>query len=119
MSASIFPSHQIGLDATLTKDHGHRIVNFALRYFAMRINLPLGFEQSFFLGIRHCLPDLEGPSIKLRLGRVLGLKRFRSASITIAGIELMHRIRKSQFELGHLPLKGNAAPEIRNAALAA
>jgi hypothetical protein len=33
---------------------------------------------------------------------MLGLKRFRSASITIAGIELMHRIRKGQFKLGKL-----------------
>jgi hypothetical protein len=29
--------------------------------------------------------------IKLHLGPKLGLKRFGSASITIAGIELMHR----------------------------
>jgi hypothetical protein len=36
---------------------------------------------------------------------MLGLKRFRSASITIAGIELMHRIRKGQFKLGKLRIK--------------
>jgi hypothetical protein len=50
---------------------------------------------------------------------MLGLKRFRSASITIAGIELMHRIRKGQFKLGKLLVKGKTAPEIWNAVLAA
>ena len=58
-------------------------------------------------------------SIKLRLGPMLGLKRFQRASITIAGIELMHRIRKGQFKLGKLYIKDNRAPEIWNAVLAA
>jgi transposase-like protein len=58
-------------------------------------------------------------SIKLRLGPMLGLKRFRSASITIAGVELMHRIRKGQFKIGKLRVKGKTAPEIWNAVLAA
>jgi hypothetical protein len=53
------------------------------------------------------------------LGPVLGLKRFHSASITIAGIELMHRIRKNQFKLGKLAVKGKTEPEIWNAVLAA
>ena len=50
---------------------------------------------------------------------MLGLKRFRNASITIAGIELMHRIRKGQFNLGTLRIKNNTALEIWNAVLAA
>ena len=54
------------------------------------------------------LIEQDHRSIKLRLGLMLGLKRFQRASITIAGIELMHRIRKGQF-----------APEIWNAVLAA
>ena len=58
-------------------------------------------------------------SIKLRLGPMLGLKRFQSASITIAGVELMHRIREGQFKLGRLRIKDNRAPEIWNAVLAA
>ena len=58
-------------------------------------------------------------SIKLRLGPMLGLKRFRSASITIAGIELTHRIRKSQFNLGTLRVNEKPAPQIWNAVLAA
>ena len=55
--------------------------------------------------------------IKLRLGPMLGLKRFRNASITIAGVELMHRIRKGQFKLATLRIKEGRAPEIWNAVL--
>ena len=58
-------------------------------------------------------------AIKLRLGPMLGLKHFQRASITIAGIELMHRIRKGQFKVGKLCIKANRAPEIWNAVLAA
>ena len=64
------------------------------------------------------LIEQDHRSIKLRLGPMLGLKRFHSASITIAGIELMHRIRKNQFKLGKLAVKGKAEPEIWNAVLA-
>jgi transposase-like protein len=65
------------------------------------------------------LIEQDHRSIKLRLGSMLGFKRFRNASITIAGIELMHRIRKGQFKLGRLRIKDNRAPEIWNAVLAA
>ena len=58
-------------------------------------------------------------SIKLRLGPMLGFKHFWRATTTIAGIELMHRIRKGQFKLGRLGAKGNTAPKIWNAVLAA
>ena len=65
------------------------------------------------------LIEQDHRSIKLRLGPMLGFKRFRNASITIAGIELMHRIRKGQFKLGRVRIKDNRAPEICNAVLAA
>jgi hypothetical protein len=42
---------------------------------------------------------------------MLGLKRFRSALITITGIELMHRIKKAQFKLGKLRIKGKTVPD--------
>ena len=57
--------------------------------------------------------------IKLRLGPMLGLKQFRNAATTIAGVELLHRIRKGQFKLGTLRIKDDRAPEIWNAVLAA
>ena len=63
------------------------------------------------------LIEQDHRSIKLRLGPMR--KRFQRASITIAGIELMHRIRKGQFKLGKLCIKDNRAPEIWNAVLAA
>jgi transposase-like protein len=58
-------------------------------------------------------------SVKLRLGPMLGLKRFRSARITIGGIELMHRIRKGQFNIDKLCVKGKTTPEIWTVVLAA
>jgi hypothetical protein len=48
-----------------------------------------------------------------------GARRGKEAATTIAGIELMHRIRKGQFKLGRLGTKGNTAPKIWNAVLAA
>jgi hypothetical protein len=38
-------------------------------------------------------------------GVMLGLKRFRSASVILSGIELMHRFRKGQFDLTSMHLK--------------
>jgi hypothetical protein len=57
-----------------------------------------------------------GPS---RSPPMLGSKRFQRASITIAAIELMHRIRKGQFALGKLRVMGKTASEIWDAVLAA
>src|SRR5580658_2401500 len=65
------------------------------------------------------LIEQDHRSIKLRLGPMLGLKHFRRAATTIAGIELMHRIRKGQFKLDKLRVKHKTAPEIWNAVLAA
>ncbi|MGF6782399.1 transposase-like protein [Paraburkholderia sp. GAS334] len=57
--------------------------------------------------------------IKFRTSVMLGFKRFRSAAITLAGIELMHRIRKGQFSLTSLRLKDTAAPAVWNSVLSA
>ena len=57
--------------------------------------------------------------MKLRLGPMLGFKRFRNASTTIAGIELMHRIRKGQFNVSKLRVNDNTASNTWNAVLAA
>jgi transposase-like protein len=65
------------------------------------------------------LIEQDHRSIKLRLGPMLGFKHFQRAATTIAGIELMHRIRKGQFKLGKLRVKNKTAPEIWNAVLAA
>ena len=57
--------------------------------------------------------------MKLRLGPMLGFKQFRNASTTIAGIELMHRIRKGQFNLGVLRVNDKTVSSTWNAVLAA
>jgi len=42
---------------------------------------------------------------------MLGLKRFRCTSITIAGIELMHRIRKGQLKLASFASRAELRPK--------
>jgi len=46
-------------------------------------------------------------AIKRRCAPMLSLKSFRTAAITLAGVELAHRIRKGQFSL-----RPGAAPEL-------
>jgi transposase-like protein len=58
--------------------------------------------------------------VKQRLAVMLGFKRFRSGGITVAGVELMQRIRKSQHELGCLEdVQGRAPAAIWTAVLTA
>ena len=57
--------------------------------------------------------------VKLRLGPMLGFKRFETAAITIGGIELLRRIYKGQFDLGMLRLRDRSAPAVWNGVLAA
>ena len=39
-------------------------------------------------------------AIKGRCQPMLGLKSYRTAAVTLAGLELVHRIRKRQFKFG-------------------
>ena len=57
--------------------------------------------------------------MKLRIGPMLGFKWFTTASIVIAGIELLRRINKGQFNLGRLRLKDRSTLAVWNALLAA
>jgi transposase-like protein len=57
--------------------------------------------------------------VKLRIGPMLGFKRFRTAAITIAGIELSRRIQKGQPNLRTLHPDARNAPVAWDAALAA
>lgn len=56
--------------------------------------------------------------IQSRTGPMLGFKNFDCAVTTIAGVELLHLIRKGQFALGRLRLMNQTAPTIWNAILA-
>jgi len=64
------------------------------------------------------LIEQDRRSIKLRLGQLPGLKSFRRATIAVAGIKPMHRIRKGESKLARLHVHGKIAPEIWNAVLA-
>jgi hypothetical protein len=57
--------------------------------------------------------------VKQRITVMLGFKRLANAAITIAGIELLHRIRKGQFKLPPLGVQGRTAPAVWNAVLQA
>jgi transposase-like protein len=65
------------------------------------------------------LIEQDHRGVKLRIGPMLGFKWFRTAAITIAGIELLRRIHKGQFDLRGLRLKDRSTPAIWNAVLAA
>ena len=64
------------------------------------------------------LIEQDHRGVKLRIGPMLGFKWFRTAAITIAGIELLRRIHKGQFNLGRLCLKDRSMPPLWNAVLA-
>ena len=57
--------------------------------------------------------------VKSRINPMLGFKVFDRAAVTIAGVELLHRVRKGQFNLARLHVRGQAAPAIWNAVLSA
>jgi DDE domain len=63
-------------------------------------------------GTHNNLIEQDHRSVKQRVAVMLGFKYFKNAAITIAGIELMHRIRKGQFALGPLGLQGGTAPAV-------
>ncbi|MDM0053537.1 hypothetical protein [Variovorax sp. J22R115] len=50
--------------------------------------------------------------MKSRNRPMLGLKIFDRATVTMAGVELPHRIRKGQFNLSRLRIAAQAAPAI-------
>jgi transposase-like protein len=67
---------------------------------------------------RNNLIEQDHQGVKPRLSPMLGLKRFRTAAITIAGTELLRRMDKGQFNLGGLCVKDGSVPALWNAVLA-
>ena len=65
------------------------------------------------------LIEQDHRNIKSRTNVMLGFKRLRTASVTLAGIELMHRIRKGRFHLAGLHFKDSTPPELWNTVLSA
>jgi transposase-like protein len=60
------------------------------------------------------LIEQDHRNIKSGTNVMLGFKRFKSAATTISGIELMHRIRKGQFDLRAPWLKDTTAPSVQS-----
>ena len=65
------------------------------------------------------LIEQDHRGVNPRLRPMLGFRRFRTAAITISGLELLRRIHKGQFNLGGLRLKDRSTPAVWNAMLAA
>lgn len=65
------------------------------------------------------LIEQDHRGVKSRIGPMLGFKRFKTAAITISGIELLRRIRKGQFNLSRLRLRDRRAPPVWEAVMAA
>src|SRR5205814_4285161 len=57
--------------------------------------------------------------IKQRVRPMLGFKRFAHASITISGIELVHQIKKGQFDVSALCSSGACSQQVWEDVLAA
>jgi transposase-like protein len=57
--------------------------------------------------------------VKQRVRPMLGFKCFTHATVTINGIELVHQIKKSQFDLSALCVPPTRTPQVWEAVLAA
>jgi transposase-like protein len=57
--------------------------------------------------------------IKQRVRSMLSFKRFANATVTIGGIELVHQIKKHQFDLAALCVPPARTPQVWQAVLAA
>jgi len=64
-----------------------------------------------------CGPQDLAVNVESRPDVKPSLQRFRIALVTLAGIELMRRIRKAQCNLAGLHFKDSAAPEVWNIVL--
>ena len=83
------------------------------------VSAQLMFRKSLRAKYLNNLIEQDHRSVKQRIAVMLGLKQFRNAVITIAGIELMHYIRKGQFGLRRLNYQRRTAPAVWNAVLQA
>ena len=102
---------------TITLD-GYAASHRAVRELKADGSLPTDTKQRSSKYLNNLI-EQDHRSVKQRIAVMLGFKQFRHAAITIAGIELMHRIRKGQFGLRRLGVRGRAAPAVWNAVLGA
>ena len=81
---------------SVARDHEH---NWALR------RLRREDRRWIYVLVRNCqylnnIVEQDHRAIKRRCPPMLGFKSYRTAAVTLAGIELAHRIRKRQFKFG-------------------
>ena len=65
------------------------------------------------------LIEQDHRKVKQRVRPMLGFKRFDYAAVTLAGIELIHQIKKSQFDISGLCTPRARIPQVWEAVLAA
>ena len=58
------------------------------------------------------LVEQDHRRVKQRVYPMLGFKRFANATVTISGIELLHRIREGQFDTPSVNQSGAREPQI-------
>jgi transposase-like protein len=107
--------HQGQPPKTITLD-GYAASHRAVREMKADGLLPADTEVRSSKHVNNLL-EQDHRNIKPRTKVMLGFKRFGRAATTISGIELMHRIRKGQFNLATLDLKDTATPTVWNAVL--
>jgi transposase-like protein len=107
--------HQGRPPKTITLD-GYAASHRAVREMRADGLLPAGTEVRSSKYLNNLI-EQDHRNIKSRTKVMLGFKRFKSAATTISGIELMHRIRKGQFNLAALELKDTATAAVWNAVL--
>jgi transposase-like protein len=101
---------------TVTLD-GYAASHRAVREFSEHSpGRPITIRSSKYL---NNLIEQDHRAIKSRVGPMLGFMDFVSAQITLAGVELLHRIRQGQFALRKLGVANKTAPAVWNAVLAA
>jgi transposase-like protein len=108
---------QASTPRTITLD-GYAASHRAVREMKTDTQLPAGTKVRSSKYLNNLI-EQDHRGVKLRLEPILGFKWFRTAEIVIAGVELLRRIYKGQFNLGRLRLKDRSTPAVWNAVLAA
>jgi transposase-like protein len=106
-----------GVPQTITLD-GYAASHRAVREMKADGQLPEGLKLRSSKYLNNQI-EQDHRGVKLRVGPMLGFKRFKTAAITIAGIELLRKIHKGPFDLSERRLKDRSAPAIWNEVLAA
>ncbi|CAB3771774.1 IS6 family transposase [Paraburkholderia humisilvae] len=107
--------HQGQPPKSITLD-GYAASHRAVREMKVDGLLPAGTEVRSSKYLNNLI-EQDHRNIKSRTKVMPGFKRFRGATTTISGIELMHRIRKGQFNVATPDLKDTATPTVWNAVL--